>query len=993
MKAFKKTLTILLSVLILVLSVPMVSLASYDDEVYVFMGESETYTADNNSDAAISLFSSFSRGYGEISGVLGDQLSDYAGDLYEEIVDYYVKGKNVDNYVFKKGNEVLIELETEATKTVNSDSSISIVLSQEDKNLLSVAVFAITGAAHDAMFRDYPELFWLRSFNQSYSYGISYDRNDLNNAGDEPFPVTVKISAIAYKPVAIYGDPAAEMAEVYYAIDSVVADMNAHFTEKGEEATREYKLRYIHDYICNNSAYAEAALEEEIETGVSNHIMRSIQPFFTGDKLHVCEGYAKTFKVLCDRFDIPCILVSGSTRDKYYPDDSALDGAHMWNYVQLEDGEWYLVDVTWDDQKSMIYDTYFLAGQDSVSFYADYPDSKVDIIDEERYERYTFSSMTINKEVIVGKVFSYPELHCGHSKGTYSKTTEATCIKDGKIADICEVCEKTVSSVAIKAEGHSFGETVAAVTATCTTKGNEAYKSCTECDMYFAADEDEFSAASNSKISAFDTEIDENNHDFTDEFTVDAEPTCENPGSKSKHCSRCAATSDVTEIPALGHTYDNTCDTDCNTCGETRIIEHTYDNNCDTDCNVCGEERMITHAYTSVVTEPTCTAEGYTTYTCACGYTYVDNYTEVLDHEYASEITTPSTHLTEGVKTYTCKCGDTYTESVAKLTEHTYTSVVTKEATHLEYGETTYTCKCGDTYTEAIEKLAGHTYTSVVTEPTCTAEGYTTYTCACGDTYVDNYTEVLDHEYTSEITTPSTHLTEGVKTYTCKCGDTYTESVAKLTKHTYTSVITKEATHLNEGEATYTCECGNTYTEAIGKLAGHTYTSVVTEPTCTAEGYTTYTCECGDSYKADKIAAFGHTFSEWSETKAPTCSNKGEQQRECSVCKTVETRMVATVAHNYNTTVVNPTCTTDGQTIYTCVECEYSYSEKIKATGHSDKNGDLVCDNCDEEFDPTENCSCNCHKGGFSGFIWKIVRFFYKLFGMNKTCSCGVAHY
>lgn len=43
--------------------------------------------------------------------------------------------------------------------------------------------------------------------------------------------------------------------------------------------------------------------------------------------------------------------------------------------------------------------------------------------------------------------------------------------------------------------------------------------------------------------------------------------------------------------------------------------------------------------------------------------------------------------------------------------------------------------------------------------------------------------------------------------------------------------------------------------------------------------------------------------------------------------------------------------------------------------------------------EPSENCSCNCHKGGFTGFIWKILRFFYKLFGTNKTCACGVSHY
>lgn len=47
--------------------------------------------------------------------------------------------------------------------------------------------------------------------------------------------------------------------------------------------------------------------------------------------------------------------------------------------------------------------------------------------------------------------------------------------------------------------------------------------------------------------------------------------------------------------------------------------------------------------------------------------------------------------------------------------------------------------------------------------------------------------------------------------------------------------------------------------------------------------------------------------------------------------------------------------------------------------------------NVDEEI--IKNCSCNCHKSGFMGFIWKIQCMFYKLFGTNKFCACSVKHY
>ncbi len=41
------------------------------------------------------------------------------------------------------------------------------------------------------------------------------------------------------------------------------------------------------------------------------------------------------------------------------------------------------------------------------------------------------------------------------------------------------------------------------------------------------------------------------------------------------------------------------------------------------------------HNYTAAVTAPTCTAQGYTTYTCTCGDSYVGSYVDAIDHSYA----------------------------------------------------------------------------------------------------------------------------------------------------------------------------------------------------------------------------------------------------------------------------------------------------------------------------------------------------------------------
>ena len=59
-----------------------------------------------------------------------------------------------------------------------------------------------------------------------------------------------------------------------------------------------------------------------------------------------------------------------------------------------------------------------------------------------------------------------------------------------------------------------------------------------------------------------------------------------------------------------------------------------------------------------------------------------------------------------------------------------------------------------------------------------------------------------------------------------------------------------------------------------------------------------------------------------------------------------------------------------------------------KHTDEKDNNG--YCDKCTLLI-----CMHKCHKEltGISAFFWKVELFFWKLFNMNKECSCGAYHY
>ena len=67
------------------------------------------------------------------------------------------------------------------------------------------------------------------------------------------------------------------------------------------------------------------------------------------------------------------------------------------------------------------------------------------------------------------------------------------------------------------------------------------------------------------------------------------------------------------------------------------------------------------HNYKAVVTPPTCTSEGYTTYTCSvCADSYKDNITPVVPHNYTTA-ETPATCTAGGYTTFTCSvCGSSY---------------------------------------------------------------------------------------------------------------------------------------------------------------------------------------------------------------------------------------------------------------------------------------------------------------------------------------------
>ena len=100
-------------------------------------------------------------------------------------------------------------------------------------------------------------------------------------------------------------------------------------------------------------------------------------------------------------------------------------------------------------------------------------------------------------------------------------------------------------------------------------------------------------------------------------------------------------------------------------------------------------------------------------------------------------------------------------------------------------------------------------------------------------------------------------------------------------------------------------------------------------PTCTEKGWNAYeTCSrSGCNYTTyQEIPALNHALVNH-DAKAPTCTEKGWNAYDtCSRCDYTTYAEQPALNHDYQAVTVEPTCETDGYTVFTCSRCKDSYT-------------------------------------------------------------------
>lgn len=199
---------------------------------------------------------------------------------------------------------------------------------------------------------DHPEAFWI---GNRYQFGYMVDYSLQYNMPKGTGTVTAVITSAFYlhssnfdiRGLGISGYNFTNPDNIAARVETFKTAKQTILAQCPSDGSRHDKLLAAHDWLtmhnCYNNYYSQGYGQSSL--GDTPWSSLSALEGITGQAAPVCEGYCRAMKVLCDAMDIPCILLSGLARKTA----SALLEAHMWLYVEMEDGKWYAIDPTWDD--------------------------------------------------------------------------------------------------------------------------------------------------------------------------------------------------------------------------------------------------------------------------------------------------------------------------------------------------------------------------------------------------------------------------------------------------------------------------------------------------------------------------------------------------------------------------------------------------------------------------------------------------------------------
>jgi hypothetical protein len=193
-----------------------------------------------------------------------------------------------------------------------------------DGVVLSDAAIAV---AVSALCDDNPSIFWTA---QAYTW-----------VTDEDAGYTAVQLCSAYSPD--------EVIAMRRELDTVLSSFYASVPNGLSKYDRE---KLVHDYLIDSCAYDEA---RSADTSLTPENLKAHSVYGAlVEKRCVCEGYGTAMQLLLNGLGVECVTLTGKAYNSADGESDAQKILHLWNAVKLDDGCWYHVDPTWDDQENTV---------------------------------------------------------------------------------------------------------------------------------------------------------------------------------------------------------------------------------------------------------------------------------------------------------------------------------------------------------------------------------------------------------------------------------------------------------------------------------------------------------------------------------------------------------------------------------------------------------------------------------------------------------------
>ena len=332
----------------------------------------------------------------------------------------------------------------------------------------------------------------------------------------------------------------------------------------------------------------------------------------------------------------------------------------------------------------------------------------------------------------------------------------------------------------------------------------------------------------------------------------------------------------------------------------------------------------------------TCKEKGWDAYrTCSrCDYTDYVELPALKNHDLKQYVTKAPTCTEIGFAFVRCWRCDYYASQVLPALNHDLKQYAAKAPTCTEKGWNAYeTCsRSGCDYTTYVELPAQHDLVHHDAQAaTCTEKGWDAYdTCSRCDYTTYAELSALNHDLVQHDAKAPTCTEKGWDAYeTCSRCDHTTYAELPALNHDLVQHDAKAPTCTEIGWDAYeTCSRCDYTTYAEQPALNHALEQHAAKaPTCTEIGWNAYeTCSRCDHTTYAELPALNHDLVHH-EAKAPTCTEIGWNAYDtCSRCDYTTYAELPALNHDYQAVTVEPTCETDGYTVFTCSRCKDSYT-------------------------------------------------------------------